>query len=76
MKIPELSKHYKDRTPSAIRSAQIEYSNRTDKDSLEVINLAIGNISLPMYPALNKRMKEIGVNRFADGVVGLSLIHI
>ena len=70
MKIPKLSKHYKDRTPSAIRSAQIEYSNRTDKDSLEVINLAIGNISLPMYPAMNKRMKEIGVNRFADGVVG------
>ena len=23
-----------------------------------------------MYPAMNKRMKEIGVNRFADGVVG------
>ncbi len=70
MKTPELSKHYKGRTPSAIRSAQIEYSNRKDKDSLEVINLAIGNISLPMYPAMNNRMKEIGVNRFADGVVG------
>ena len=70
MKIPKLSQHYKDRTPSAIRSAQIEYSNRIDKDSVEVINLAIGNISLPMYPAMNKRMKEIGVKRFTDGVVG------
>ncbi len=70
MKTPKLSQHYKDRSPSAIRSAQIEYSNRTDKDSVEVINLAIGNISLPMYPAMYERMKEIGEKRFTDGVVG------
>ena len=48
----------------------MEYSNRIDKDSVEVINLAIGNISLPMYPAMLKRMREIGRKRFADGVVG------
>lgn len=48
----------------------MEYSNRIDKDSVEVINLAIGNISLPMYPAMIKRMREIGRKRFADGVVG------
>tara|TARA_B100000029_G_scaffold343106_1_gene335500 strand:+ start:118 stop:1407 length:1290 start_codon:yes stop_codon:yes gene_type:complete len=70
MKNPKLSQHYKDRLPSAIRSAQIEYSNRIDKDSVEVINLAIGNISLPMYPAMHNRMKEIGEKRFSDGVVG------
>ena len=70
MKIPKLSQHYKDRSPSAIRHAQIEYSNRKDKNSVEVINLAIGNISLPMHPAMHKRMKEIGKTRFTDGVVG------
>ena len=70
MKISKLSQHYKNRSPSAIRNAQMEYSNRIDKDSVEVINLAIGNISLPMYPAMIKRMREIGRKRFADGVVG------
>tara|TARA_Y100001970_G_scaffold271987_1_gene368140 strand:- start:1588 stop:2877 length:1290 start_codon:yes stop_codon:yes gene_type:complete len=70
MKISKLSQHYKNRSPSAIRNAQMEYSNRIDKDSVEVINLAIGNISLPMYPAMLKRMREIGRKRFADGVVG------
>ena len=70
MKIPKLSQHYKDRSPSAIRSAYIDYSYRADKESVEVINLAIGNISLPMYPSMHKRMKEIGEKRFADGVVG------
>ena len=34
MKIPKLSQHYKDRLPSAIRHAQIEYSNR--KEEIEV----------------------------------------
>ena len=31
--------------------------------------MAIGNISLPMYPAMLKRLKSLGVSRLSDGVV-------
>ena len=69
MKLPELSKHYRDRQPSDIRKAQIEFSKRKDKNSINVINLAIGNISLPIYPSMMKRLKELGNSRFTDGVI-------
>lgn len=51
---PELSLHFQSRNPSAIRLAQIEFAKRTD--GVEAINTAIGNVSLPMPPALQERM--------------------
>ena len=68
---PKLSSHYLKRRPSAIRQAQITYSTRLDKDSIQVINLAIGNISLPMHPAMRKRLESIIENNteFKNGVV-------
>ena len=69
MKIPNLSEHFKQRVPSVIRQAQIEYSKRKDKNIVDVLNLAIGNISLPMHPAMQNRLKEVGQTFFSDGVV-------
>ena len=48
MKIASLSEHFKNRVPSVIRQAQIEYSKREDKNNVEVLNLAIGNVSVPI----------------------------
>ena len=64
MKIPSLSEHFKNRAPSVIRQAQIEYSKREDKNIVDVLNLAIGNISLPMHPAMQNRLKKIGQTIF------------
>ena len=52
--MPKLSEHFKRRKPSAIRAAQIEFSKR--KDDVEAVNLAIGNVSLPMHPAMQERL--------------------
>lgn len=67
----QISKHFQGRNPSAIRQAQILFAERGDRDSMEVINLAIGNISLPMHPAMQKRMGELAgpESPFKDGVV-------
>ena len=65
----KISNHFKNRNPSVIRSAQISFSKRKDIDDIKVINMAIGNISLPMYPAMLKRLKSLGVSRLSDGVV-------
>jgi len=67
--VPSLSSHFEKRLPSAIRQAQILFAQRQDKNEVQVVNLAIGNVSLPMHPAMQKRMKELGENRFNDGVV-------
>ena len=69
MKTPRLSKHFQNRTPSVIRSSQIEYSKRSDKKSVHVINLAIGNISLPMHPSMISRLKNLGHESFENGIV-------
>lgn len=66
---PKLSKHFKNRKPSVIRQAQIEFSKRKDINNVDVLNLAIGNVSLPIHPAMKKRLKEIGQTRFSDGVI-------
>lgn len=47
---PRLSAHFLSREPSAIRLAQIKFQQRTD--GVEAINVAIGNVSLPMHPAM------------------------
>jgi aspartate aminotransferase len=71
-KQPELSEHFKERQPSAIRMAQIEHMKRTD--GVPALNTAIGNVSLPMHPAMIKRMHNLNVKdyQFKDGVVRYS----
>jgi len=55
---PQLSEHYASRKPSAIRLAQIEFMRR--RDGCEAVNVAIGNVSLPMHPAMQRRMRSLG----------------
>ena len=69
---PQLSAHFKSRQPSAIRVAQIKFAQRTD--GVKAINTAIGNVSLPMYPAMKERMFDLRGegSPFKDGVVKYS----
>jgi aspartate aminotransferase len=64
-----LSAHFAAREPSVIRLAQIEFARRTD--AVEAINVAIGNVSLPMHPAMRERLARAAEpgSPFADGVV-------
>jgi aspartate aminotransferase len=66
---PTLSAHFASRKPSVIRLAQIEFAKRTD--TVDAINVAIGNVSLPMHPAMIERLRTAGDDGspFADGVV-------
>ena len=68
---PNISEHYKKRNPSAIRKAQILFNSRKDKNNICVINLAIGNISLPMHPAMIERMSSLSsdFSPFNKGIV-------
>ena len=72
MEKPQLSTHFKNRMPSGIRIAQIEHMKRTD--GVKDINTAIGNVSLPMHPAMQKRMFNLNSedSPFKDGVVKYS----
>ena len=54
---PELSSHFQKRKPSVIRTAQIEFLKR--KDAVQAINVAIGNVSLPMHPAMVRRLADL-----------------
>ena len=67
-----ISEHFKKRTPSAIRLAQIEFAKR--KDKVIAINTAIGNVSLPMHPAMQERMFNLKSSQspFKEGVVKYS----
>ena len=66
---PVLSEHFRTREPSAIRVAGLRFAER--KDETEAINVAIGNVSLPMHPAMIERMEDLrrADSPFADGVV-------
>ena len=66
---PELSEHFKTRTPSGIRLAQIEFAKRGDGCS--ALNVAIGNVSLPMHPKMRERMQKLADagSPFEDGIV-------
>ena len=66
---PILSSYFESRLPSAIRQAQIIFAEREDKDKITVVNLAIGNVSLPMHPAMQKKMSQLSKSGFKDGVV-------
>lgn len=67
--MPVISEYFSSREPSVIRSAQIEFSRR--RDNVRAINVAIGNVSLPMHPAMIERMKGLGGgdSPFRHGVV-------
>ena len=68
---PKISSHYINRKPSSIRTAQISFNERSDKNSIRPINLAIGNVSLPMHPAMIERMGNLRDKNspFANGVL-------
>ncbi len=70
---PIMSDHFQNRKPSPIRAAQLRYLER--KDGTEDVNVAIGNVSLPMHPAMIARMRAIGDagSPFKDGVVRYTL---
>lgn len=69
MEKPKLSSYFESRTPSAIRLAQIEFTKR--KEKVNAINVAIGNVSLPMHPAMQKRMFNLNAKSspFKEGIV-------
>ena len=71
---PSISEHYKKREPSSIRKAQMLFDSRHDVYEVEVINLAIGNISLPVHPAMLSRLRDLSEpnSPFADGIVQYS----
>jgi aspartate aminotransferase len=54
---PILSEHFQERLPSDIRLAQIEFMKR--REPVEAINVAIGNVSLPMHPAMVRRLASL-----------------
>jgi aspartate aminotransferase len=66
---PLLSRHYQTREPSAIRAAGLRFAER--KDGVRAVNVAIGNVSLPMHPAMIERMSNLrrADSPFRDGVV-------
>lgn len=69
---PKLSLHFQARLPSAIRLTQIEFLKRTDR--VVAVNTAIGNVSLPMHPAMMERMFSLNDphSPLRDGVVKYS----
>ena len=69
MPAPTMSAHFAGRKPSVIRLAQIEFAQRND--ATEAINVAIGNVSLPMHPAMIERLRDVTGpdSPFKDGVV-------
>lgn len=72
---PSLSSHLASRSPSAVRRAQERFSRRPDRDQVRVLNLAIGNVSRPMHPAMIARMRALGspAGGFPTGVVPYSM---
>lgn len=73
MSKPILSAHFESRKPSDVRLAQMKYDERKVKPQA-VINVGIGNVSLPTNPAMMKRMFELSApeSPFAKGVVRYS----
>jgi len=69
---PRMSEHFLNMKPSSIRKGQIKFDERTD--DAKALNLAIGNVSLPMHPAMQERMNNLNSENspFKDGVVKYS----
>ncbi|WP_411679627.1 pyridoxal phosphate-dependent aminotransferase [Clostridium thailandense] len=72
MNKPVLSDHLKKRMPSDVRLGQMKFAEREEKPAL--INVAIGNVSLPTNPAMQKRMFALNApeSPFAKGVIQYS----
>ncbi len=70
MNSPKLSSHFESRTPSDVRLAQMKYEVRAVKPEA-VINVSIGNVSLPTNPAMMDRMFHLDApeSPFAKGVI-------
>lgn len=70
---PILSAHFESRKPSDVRLAQMKYEERKVKPQA-VINVGIGNVSLPTNPAMQKRMFALNApdSPFANGVIRYS----
>lgn len=70
MNKPVLSAHFKSRVPSDVRLAQMKYAEREVKPEA-VINVAIGNVSLPTNPAMQKRLFNLDApeSPFNKGVI-------
>ena len=67
---PKISRHFEERHPSSIRQAQIKFSERNDNGTTKVINLAIGNVNLPMHPTMKKRLDNLKLDKsFSIGKV-------
>lgn len=73
MSKPVLSAHFQSRTPSDVRLAQMKYEERKVKPQ-DVINVGIGNVSLPTNPAMMKRMFSLDApeSPFSKGVIRYS----
>lgn len=72
MNKPILSEHMKKRMPSDVRLGQIKFGERKVKPAL--VNVAIGNVSLPTNPAMQKRMFSLDApeSPFSKGVIRYS----
>ena len=70
MNNPKLSSHFESRTPSDVRLAQMKYEERAVKPEA-VINVSIGNVSLPTNPAMMDRMFHLDApgSPFEKGVI-------
>lgn len=73
MNKPQMSTHFESRVPSSVRLAQIKYNERAEKPEA-VINVGIGNVSLPTNPAMMERMFNLDApsSPFKDGVIQYS----
>lgn len=67
--MPKFSNHIANRKPTAIRNASVQFALR--QDDCRAINVAIGNVSLPMHPAMQERLRHLTApeSPFADGIV-------
>lgn len=66
---PQISHYYANKKPSGVRMANLKYMNR--EDDVDLINGAIGNVSLPMHPKMIERLHSVGQpgSGFEAGVV-------
>ncbi|MFW6046559.1 MAG: pyridoxal phosphate-dependent aminotransferase [Candidatus Woesearchaeota archaeon] len=67
-----ISKYLSQKQPSIIRLAQTKFQER--QDNVKAINVAIGNVSLPMHPAMQRRLFSLNAkdSPFKNGVVKYS----
>ncbi|NLY76496.1 MAG: aminotransferase class I/II-fold pyridoxal phosphate-dependent enzyme [Tissierellia bacterium] len=67
---PILSAHFQSREPSDVRLSQMKFAERKTKPEA-VINVGIGNVSLPTNPAMQKRMFALSSpeSPFSNGVI-------